>query len=95
MKDTNNNKTPGDIKVALDVLMTKVDLLTHFNEERIKDLHTEMRDLKIEIHKLVTDHEHRVKNLEHTQHYVRGVIGFALILTGIAGSALFRHFLGL
>ena len=72
----------NDVCQTLDVIATKLELLTQFNEERLRDVHEELKDIKLLVNDISKDHEHRLKTLEATQSYQRGVVGLALLLIG-------------
>tara|TARA_Y100000310_G_C20392133_1_gene673325 strand:+ start:212 stop:511 length:300 start_codon:yes stop_codon:yes gene_type:complete len=84
----------NNLESKMEVIATKVDLLTNFNEQRIEKVREDIKDVKNTVTKLTDGHEYRIRTLEATQSYSRGVIGLALVIIGVAGATMFRLIIG-
>lgn len=96
MEDKKLNKPSNtQVKDSLNSLNLKLELLIKMQDERIRELQNDIKDMKLDIQRITTDHENRLRTLEATQHYTRGVIGVALLAFGATAATLFKSLLGI
>lgn len=83
-------RNSDDVCQTLEVIGAKLELLTQFNEERLGAVHDEIKDIKLLVNDISKDHEHRLKTLEATQSYQRGIIALVVFIAGAVALPLIK-----